>query len=111
MESNRIKSYREFWPYYLSEHRIPACRAWHYLGTSLALGALTAAIVAMQPWFLLLAILGGYAPAWIGHFFIEKNRPATFQYPFWSLFSDFRMYALWLSGRLPAELNRNDIPR
>ena len=100
MESNRIKSYREFWPYYLSEHRIPACRAWHYLGTSLALGALTAAIVAMQPWFLLLAILGGYAPAWIGHFFIEKNRPATFKYPLYSFMGDWVMLKDALTGRI-----------
>jgi hypothetical protein len=100
----RIARYEEFWPYYLREHAKPATRAWHYLGTSLALLCLLLAAALRAPWLLALMMVCGYAPAWIGHFTVEKNHPATFRYPFWSLISDFRLYATWLGGRLPREL-------
>jgi hypothetical protein len=100
----RIATYNEFWHYYLREHAKPATRAWHYIGTSLTLLCLVAAILSRQPWFLLAAVILGYAPAWIGHFTSEYNRPATFRYPLWSLLSDFRMFASWLSGNLAREL-------
>jgi len=109
--TNRIATYAEFWPYYLREHSKPTTRAWHYFGTSLAIAFVVAAIVAANPWWVLAAAVCGYGPAWIGHFFVEKNRPATFQYPFWSLFSDFRMYAVWLTGRLGGELEIAGVTR
>ena len=101
-----IGTYKEFWPYYLQQHSSPRTRALHYLGTGLALLSILALIATFNPWFLLLALVAGYAPAWIGHFFIEKNRPATFTYPLWSLFSDFRMACDWLFGTLPKELEK-----
>jgi hypothetical protein len=104
--SAHIGTYKEFWPYYLQQHSSPRTRAIHYLGTGLALLSILALIATLNLWFLLLALVAGYAPAWIGHFLIEKNRPATFTYPLWSLFSDFRMAWDWLSGTLPKELEK-----
>ncbi|WP_373086347.1 Mpo1-like protein [Sneathiella sp.] len=107
--ANKIQTYAEFWPYYLREHSSPKGRHLHYLGTTLALFALILAIVLQMPSLILLALICGYGPAWIAHFYIEKNRPATFSYPFWSLLSDFRMYFTWLSGKLPRELEKAGI--
>jgi len=104
MTNRPIRSYGEFWPYYLQEHAKPRTRALHYLGTALSLGSLIAAPALANPWFLLGALIGGYGPAWIGHFFVEHNRPATFTHPLWSLISDYRMTWRWLTGRLADDL-------
>ena len=101
-----ITSYRDFWPYYLREHAKPETRAIHYFGTGLATATLLIAIVTRRPWLLLVMLLAGYGPAWFGHFFVEKNKPATFTYPMWSLFSDFRTAVLWMTGRLGPELDK-----
>jgi hypothetical protein len=110
LSNSKIATYRDFWPYYLREHGKPATRRIHFFGTGLATASLVALVATGIGWFGLLALVGGYAPAWIGHFFIEKNRPATFTYPFWSLISDFRMAGLWAVGRLGPELVRAGLP-
>lgn len=100
----RYKSFEEFWPHYLREHARPATRAYHYAGTSLVV-LLAIAAAATRNWLLLAALpVAGYGFAWAGHFFAEQNRPATFTYPRWSLMADFRMWAMWLTGRLGPEL-------
>ena len=102
-------TYREFWPRYLAAHADPRTRGLHYIGTSLAVAALTAAAAGRDWRWLLAAPVAGYAPAWLGHFAFEHNRPETFRHPAWSLLSDFHMLGLFLSGRLGAELH--SLPR
>jgi len=101
----RFGSFEEFWPYYLSEHWKPVTRALHFAGTACVCACLLLA-AARSPWWLLAAPFAGYSFAWIGHFFVEKNRPATFTYPLWSLRGDFRMFRLMLLGRIGPELAR-----
>lgn len=104
MTTSPITTYREFWPYYLREHSNPHTRTIHFFGTGLATALLIVALVTGQWWLLVVMLFAGYGPAWYGHFFVEKNKPATFTYPLWSLFSDFRMAFVWLTGRLDVEL-------
>jgi hypothetical protein len=103
---DRITTYREFWPHYLRAHRCPGTRALHYFGTGTGLALVAAAILTARWWLALLGPLFGYACAWLAHFAIEGNRPATFGHPVWSLYSDIRMLVLWASGRLSRELDR-----
>jgi hypothetical protein len=101
-----IVTYEQFWLHYLREHARPGTRALHFLGTAAGL-LLVAGSVALGAWWLLPAGVGaGYLFAWIGHLAVERNRPATFGHPLWSLASDFRMFFLWSAGRLEPELRR-----
>lgn len=109
--SNRITTYEDFFLFYLREHARPATRRWHYAGTTLVILTAIVTLATGNAAWLPLVLIAGYGPAWISHFFIEKNRPATFRYPLWSLISDFRMYGLWLSGRLTTWLDRAGVPR
>ena len=106
MTFERLESFAEFWPYYVREHRRPATRAWHVAGTSLAMAiAVTAAV--LRQWIWLAAVpLCGYGCAWISHFCIERNRPATFKYPWWSLLGDLKLWRLTITGRMGAEVRR-----
>jgi len=101
--NDRIATYAEFWPYYLQEHAKPACRHLHYAGTALTFVAFGLAVF-VNVWWLIAAPLVGYAFAWVAHFTIEKNRPATFTYPIWSLISDYKMFFTWATGRLGPHL-------
>jgi hypothetical protein len=100
----RYGSFAEFWPFYLREHSKPATRAFHYAGTSLVVLIALAALVSGGWWLLAAMPVAGYAFAWASHMVVERNRPATFTYPAWSLIADFKMWALWLAGRLGPEL-------
>lgn len=96
----QFRSFAEFYPYYLGEHSNPTCRRLHFVGTSLVI-ALLAYTIGSGKWFLLLAVpFCGYGFAWVGHFFFEKNRPATFSHPWYSLIGDFAMFRDILLGRI-----------
>lgn len=98
--SERFNSFAEFYPYYLQEHSNDICRRLHYLGSLLVLSIFVYA-VSQQQWSLLwLVPLAGYGFAWVGHFVFEKNRPATFKYPFYSLLGDWVMLKDALTGRI-----------
>jgi hypothetical protein len=92
--------FSDFYPYYLQEHRDSTCRRLHFIGTSLVVLILAFAVLSAN-WLLLWALpLAGYTFAWLGHFFFEKNRPATFKHPFYSLLGDFVMYKDMLTGKV-----------
>ncbi len=97
------KKYQRFWsfyPYYLTEHSDKTNRVLHFCGTALLLCILFAAIFLQKWWMLALVPVCGYGFAWVGHFFIEKNKPATFTYPLYSLGSDFVMFWHTLTGQI-----------
>ena len=104
--SDRIGSFGEFWPHYVREHARPLTRGLHYVGTAGLLVVL--AIAGATGRWVLLALLPvvGYGFAWTAHFFVEKNRPATFKHPLWSFAGDWKMWGLMLTGRLQAHLDR-----
>lgn len=99
----KITSFKEFYPFYLAEHSNPICRALHYVGSLLVLTVLAYALINQQYSLLWALPVIGYGFAWVGHFFVEHNRPATFKYPFYSLASDWVMLFQFLTGSLPKE--------
>lgn len=101
-----ITSYREFWEFYLREHSKPLTRMLHFVGTSLGIVLLIWFVWRGHWYYIPLCFVCGYAFAWFAHFVVEKNRPATFQYPFWSFISDYKMMFYMATGRLGNELDR-----
>ncbi len=100
----KFESFDAFFPYYLAEHANPTCRRLHYVGTILATSVFILALISATWWLLILYPLIGYGFAWVGHFKFERNRPATFDYPRWSLMGDYKMLHLFLTGRLKPQL-------
>ena len=95
----RMKTLKEFYPYYLSEHQNYTCRILHFVGTGLLFLILIAALVTKNYEWLFSIPFVGYGFAWVGHFFFEKNKPATFKYPLFSLASDFYLFFDLLRGK------------
>lgn len=98
---HKFSSFAEFYPFYLSEHSKPLCRALHYVGSTLVLITLFYGVVTTDYFVFWFLPLLGYGFAWVAHFFIEKNRPATFTYPFYSFLGDWVMFKDFLLGNLP----------
>lgn len=102
--AGKLARFTDFYPFYLQEHRKPSCRALHYIGSTLVLLILLSALLSQQ-WALLWWMpLAGYGFAWVGHFFIEHNKPATFRYPLYSLAADWVMLWHFASGQLAVRL-------
>jgi hypothetical protein len=104
MSREEFESFEDFWPHYLHEHSDQTNRTLHVGGTIAAVASIGVAVAARKPALLVLAPLLGYGAAWVGHFLIEKNRPASFKHPLWSLRGDFKMAGLAVTGQLDDEL-------
>jgi hypothetical protein len=105
--SDRIQSYKDFWPFYLSEHSKPATRNIHIAGTLTGIAVAVAAVVSGVGLLALGGLAVAYGAAWTAHALIEKNTPATFKYPLWSLASDFKMLGHWATGSLQKEVDKH----
>jgi hypothetical protein len=99
-EAKHYASFSEFYPFYLSEHANRTCRRLHFVGSCLGLACLGLAVATLDAWWLLAGVVVGYAFAWVGHYFFEKNRPATFTYPFYSFLGDWVMWKETLTGKI-----------
>lgn len=102
----KIETFEEFWDLYVGEHRSASTRILHFIGTSAAIGCLAGGLLTKRRWLLLVAPLVGYGPAWVSHFFVEKNKPLSFTYPLWSLRADFLVWWKTLSRQMQAEVDR-----
>lgn len=99
MVTNRIQNFKDFYLFYLKEHSNTNCRLLHFVGTFLVIVLAVLGILFSWSWQWVSLPLVGYGFAWVGHFFFEKNKPATFKYPLWSLASDFKMFFELLIGK------------
>ncbi len=97
----KFASFAEFYPFYLAQHRNRICRRLHFAGSLAVIAVAAAAITARNPWWLIAAPIAAYGLAWVGHFFFEKNRPATFSHPWYSLLGDWVMFRDLCTGKLP----------
>jgi len=101
MNDERVfRSFDDFYPFYLSEHANRTSRRLHVVGTTIALVLLVVALATQSWWLILLALVQGYAFAWVGHFFFEHNRPATFKYPGFSFMGDWRLWWEIVTGKI-----------
>jgi hypothetical protein len=98
-------TYEEFWPYYVSQHLHPVTRLAHVAGTSTGIGLAVAGAATLNPLFFVAAPIAGYGAAWVSHFTVEKNKPASFGNPLWSLRGDFRQLWKFFAGRLGADVS------
>ena len=100
--TRKYHTFREFWPFYVCEHSRPLTRLFHFIGT-FSIFPLVCAAALYNPYIALFIPVTAYGFAWFSHFFIEKNKPATFKYPLWSLIGDFRMFGLMMVGKMNRE--------
>jgi hypothetical protein len=106
MAAADIQTFEQFWDHYVAAHKKKGNRALHFIGTTAAGACLAGGLLTKRRWLLLLAPVVGYGPAWIGHFFVEGNKPATFDHPLWSLRADMVMWWKTLTGTMQAEVDR-----
>ena len=107
-ETRPYRTFSEFYPFYLTEHKNSTSRKLHFIGTSIAIVLLATAIVTLNWWLVPIAFVQGYGFAWVGHFFFEHNKPATFRYPRFSFMGDWRMWWEVLTGKV--RFSDQDVP-
>ena len=100
MNEKRYRSFGDFYPFYLSEHSNKVSRRLHFTGTSIAVALMITAAITQRWWLIAVALVQGYAFAWVGHYFFERNKPATFKYPAFSLMGDWRLWWEIMTGKL-----------
>ena len=98
--SQTFANFEEFYPFYLAEHSNLTCRRLHFIGTTIGIVLFATAFYTQNWWLILLGFVQGYAWAWVGHFFFEHNKPATFKYPLLSFRGDWVMYKDMLTGKI-----------
>ena len=106
MTARKFNSFSDFWPHYVAEHSQPTTRLLHLIGTTVGISCAVFFIAAGRWWLFPLGLIPGYGAAWIGHFFIEKNKPATFQHPLWSFIGDYKMIGMMIAGKMNEEVER-----
>lgn len=109
MKNSDFQNFSEFWPFYLSQHSQSRTRQLHFIGTTMGIFALTIGVSLGPTWLAWCSPIFGYFFAWIGHFFVEKNKPATFKYPLWSLLGDFKLYFYTIYGRVNDEYKKHGL--
>jgi hypothetical protein len=105
----KYQTFRDFYPYYLSEHRNPTCRRLHFIGSTIVLGLFVTMLITRNWWLGALIPIAGYGFAWVGHFFFEHNRPATFTYPAYSFAGDWVMYWQLMRGKIGFSPRANEV--
>ena len=99
-EPSKYRTLSEFYPFYLSQHSNRTSRRLHFIGTTSAIALIVTSVITQMWWLIAVGFVQGYAFAWIGHFFFERNKPATFDYPWFSFLSDWRLWWEMLTGRI-----------
>ena len=106
MADQEFRTFEEFWPFYVKEHQKKATRILHFIGTTAAMGCVAGGLLTKRRWLLAVAPVAGYGPAWISHFFIEGNKPASFMHPLWSFRADLVMWSKMVRFKMNAEVER-----
>jgi hypothetical protein len=104
--NEKLETFEQFWDFYVGEHKNKQNRLLHFIGTTAALGCVAGGLLTRRRSLLLVAPVLGYGAAWVGHFFFEKNKPASFTYPLWSLRADLKLWLLTATGSIQAEVDR-----
>ncbi|HSO35439.1 MAG TPA: DUF962 domain-containing protein [Labilithrix sp.] len=106
MADQEFRTFEEFWPFYVKEHQKKATRILHFIGTTSAMACVAGGLLTKRRWLLAVAPVAGYGPAWISHFFIEGNKPASFKHPLWSLRADLIMWTKMVRFQMDDEVER-----
>lgn len=106
MSDQDFRTFDEFWPFYVKEHQKKTTRILHFIGTTGAMACLAGGLLTKRRWLLAVAPVVGYGPAWVSHFFVEGNMPATFKHPLWSLRADLVMWSKMVRFQMADEVER-----